>query len=120
MALSFYKRITVDGKVVLQHRFLVEQLLGRSLSTHEHVHHKDKNYLNNAIENLEVLSSSEHTKLHKAEKPAAMVELCCAYCSTSIFRRRNQVVTKIKNGQTDFYCNRSCAAKHFGRGRSKH
>ena len=32
------------------------------------IHHKDKNTLNNSIENLEILSRSEHAKKHSLEK----------------------------------------------------
>ena len=32
------------------------------------VHHKDKNRLNNNIENLEVMKKSEHSSRHSAEK----------------------------------------------------
>lgn len=32
------------------------------------IHHKDENKLNNSIDNLEFLSKSEHTKLHKTGK----------------------------------------------------
>lgn len=52
---------------VREHRLVVEQHLGRILEPNEHVHHIDRNKQNNAIENLEVLSDVEHTKLHSRE-----------------------------------------------------
>lgn len=57
-----YKEITINGKRVRVHRFLMEVALGRKLESWEHVHHIDGNHLNNSIENLEVLSNSEHQK----------------------------------------------------------
>ena len=51
--------------------------------------------------------------------PRNMVDLTCAYCGARFFRRRNQWVTKLRSGQTDFYCKRSCASAHFGNGRPK-
>lgn len=47
------------------HRVIAEQKIGRSLWPKEIVHHIDGNILNNAPDNLDVLSSqSEHAKLH--------------------------------------------------------
>lgn len=47
-----------------QNRFIMEELLGRKLENGEEVHHKDNDVTNDVVGNLEVLSSSEHDKLH--------------------------------------------------------
>ena len=47
--------ITVQGKRVLEHRHLMEQHLGRSLSAQEVVRHRDGNLGNNDPDNLEVV-----------------------------------------------------------------
>lgn len=49
---------------VLQHRLIVERSIGRILSPYEIVHHIDGNKGNNALENLTVLTRSEHMKIH--------------------------------------------------------
>jgi hypothetical protein len=47
------------------HRVVAEMKLGRALKPGEVVHHDDTNHLNNAPENLIVLSSqAEHARLH--------------------------------------------------------
>lgn len=56
--------IRVNGKQVERARWIMEQHLGRKLLSSEHVHHKDENKANDDIDNLEVLSPQEHTKLH--------------------------------------------------------
>jgi hypothetical protein len=48
-----------DG-MIFEHRFVMEQLLGRYLEPHELVHHKDGNRQNNATENLELLTRKRH------------------------------------------------------------
>ena len=58
-----YKSIKVDGKWVREHRYIMEQFLGRKLESWEHVHHINDNSLDNRIENLQVLSNSEHQKI---------------------------------------------------------
>ena len=50
---------------VLEHRYVMEKFLGRSLGSDEHVHHKDQNKWNNALENLLVVTNAQHTELHK-------------------------------------------------------
>lgn len=47
-----------------KHRYVMSQHIGRPLLPSEVVHHKDGNKLNNNIENLEILSTSQHGKTH--------------------------------------------------------
>ena len=53
---------------VKEHRYIMEQYLGRKLKENEIVHHKDGNKLNNDISNLEVMTRSEHSKLHRLKE----------------------------------------------------
>lgn len=46
------------------HTVIAEWKLGRKLLPGEVVHHKDRNKLNNDPNNLEVMTASEHAKLH--------------------------------------------------------
>ena len=43
----------------------MEVKLGRKLLPTEIVHHKDFNKINNSIDNLEILTRSEHNKIHR-------------------------------------------------------
>lgn len=54
------------GNVKL-HRDIIEKKLGRRLDPSEVVHHKDGNKLNNDIDNLEVMSRGDHSRLHRKE-----------------------------------------------------
>lgn len=56
-------RISSD-EVVLVHRTIIENAIGRELTKDEIVHHIDGNKLNNELNNLVVLSRSDHVKLH--------------------------------------------------------
>ena len=56
---------------VKQHRKIIEEKLGRRLLTSEVIHHINGDKTDNRLENLAVMSRSEHSSLHrKAEKAA--------------------------------------------------
>ena len=48
---------------VYEHRLIVEGILGRYLTTQEHVHHINGTRWDNRPENLQVLSASDHGKI---------------------------------------------------------
>lgn len=49
-------------------RYNMEKHIGRYLSREELVHHKDMNRLNDNIENLQIMTRSEHNILHEKIK----------------------------------------------------
>lgn len=53
-----------DGRTMYRARLVVEQHLGRRLASDEHVHHINGDKLDDQLENLRVMSPSEHSKLH--------------------------------------------------------
>lgn len=59
-----YRRISIHGKQVLEHRSVIEKLLNRKLTKSEHVHHLNGNKLDNRTENLAVLTPNLHGKHH--------------------------------------------------------
>ncbi len=59
-----YKRLWINKKLILEHRWIIEQNLGRPLTKYEIVHHKNGNPKDNRIYNLEVMSPSDHIKKH--------------------------------------------------------
>lgn len=60
-----YFRININGKRVLQHRYIMEQHLGRPLYTKERIHHLNGIRTDNRIENLKLFENNgEHLKKH--------------------------------------------------------
>lgn len=69
-----YTYINVDGKQVLEHRYLMEQKLGRKLLPHEAVFFIDKDKTNITKENLQL-----------GVKPGKRTEIICPHCQKDIF-----------------------------------
>lgn len=98
-----------NGKIDVEHRVIMEKHLNRKLDTDEVVHHLNGNHKDNRIENLVVMSRSEHGKLHA--KKAEYVTLTCQWCRKPFEKLCREYKHRIKHGQTEFCCSRSCAGK---------
>lgn len=71
IASSGYKVIRVPDNTpnsyrgyMKEHRYVMQQHIGRPLRNNEDIHHIDRDKLNNDISNLIIISSSNHAKLH--------------------------------------------------------
>lgn len=79
-----YRYLTLpNGRRIYEHRHLMEQHLGRPLLSSEHVHHKNGNRSDNRLENLELLTSSQHVAHHTAITRWCRVRDSCATCERS-------------------------------------
>ena len=60
-----YKKIKMkDGSTRDEHRVLMEQHIGRRLKRNEVVHHINGDKRDNRIDNLEIMTASEHASMH--------------------------------------------------------
>lgn len=58
-----YIQCRINGRNKLFHRHVMEKHIGRNLRPSEHVHHINNNPLDNRIENLIILTHSDHSKI---------------------------------------------------------
>lgn len=97
----------------LEHRLVMGKIFGRKLDIDEHVHHVNGDRADNRPENLEVLTSSEHAKLHNhPQMRSRRVTLDCKWCGAAYERRRSRVAESS-------YCSNRCKLKAMHEGNRK-
>ena len=100
-----------DGRI-LEHRYLAEKYLAKPedliyfngkyiLNPNLDVHHKDKNKLNNDLNNLQILTRNDHMKLHGEFKHRKFIIINkCKECG------KDFITTKSRNAK---YCSQECS-----------
>lgn len=107
-----YKQLFINGKRVLEHRYLMERYLGRKLKKGEVVHHKNGISTDNRIENLEVLYFKVHQGYwSKDSKYIKEITLICDSCGKEFKRKYNQR-PEVKRSKLSF-CNRKCMGNFY-------
>jgi hypothetical protein len=64
-----YKKLTINGERIFEHRYIIEKAIGRKLDRNEKVHHKDGDRLNNSLGNLIITDQGNHVSLFHNNRP---------------------------------------------------
>lgn len=118
VTLNGYIAIFVDGKRMYQHRYVMEQHLGRKLLRSEVVHHMDGNKQNNDISNLELVENcAVHMTMH-ARAFRSKTHKECTTCR-EVKPRSEYSPRKVKPGSlvdpNKGECKKCAAAKNYMR-----
>jgi hypothetical protein len=91
-----------SGKVY-EHIYVMVEHIGRELKPDECIHHKDRNRSNNGIDNLQLMTKSEHMELHQREDNGCVkLSTTCPICGNVVNFTEN--VKKV-------FCSRICSSK---------
>lgn len=97
---------TKNGYVLL-HRVIMENQLGRLLTSEEEVHHIDFNPFNNDPSNLQVLSGYEHRMIHNQNRWSVYLLMQCPWCGYLFYKARNNTHW-VKREKDYDCCSRQC------------
>lgn len=115
-----YKKIKLsDGSTIDEHKLIMEKELGRSLFDFEETHHKDGNKSNNNPDNLCVLLSWCHRRVHLRGKPKTehtkqLISLATRGINNANCRLSEEEVIEIKNLLQEGTIMQKDIAKIFG------
>jgi len=97
----FYEMVNTRGWV-FEHRLIMANHLGRALMQNEIVHHLNGIKTDNRIENLEVMTASEHLGLHLGKKSVQRIQ--DLERTVKVLEARIKILeSKIKSPQADCF-----------------
>lgn len=110
-----------DRSIISYARYLMSVSLGRFLKAEEHVDHKDDDYSNDSIDNLQILTQAENNakkrenELRFSGLKAYWVILTCPVCNGDFVKRTRVFIRAQKEGKI-LTCSRTCSARQQGLG----
>ena len=91
-------------------KWLMEQQLGRELREDETVDHKNRDFTDNRLENLQILSRTDHAALDT--RRVRKIEVTCVYCGNKALKSPSKLDGNAKQGKAGPFCGKKCAGTY--------
>ena len=91
-------------------KYLMEQHLGRKLNKNETVDHVDRDFTNDALDNLQILDQPKHSSLDVLR--VKKIRITCVWCGEECEKAGNKLRANEKQGKAGPFCGKSCAGKY--------
>jgi len=100
-------------RLCLEHHLVWWMHFGTAVPQGYLLHHKNEDTRDNRVENLELLSISQHALLHAAQrKKEAQVEVVCGNCRRSFVLMRSKIATRQRQSSSGLlFCSKKCSSK---------
>jgi HNH endonuclease len=105
-----YVRLKVQGKLVGEHRVVMENVVGRPLLSSELVHHRNRVKDDNLPTNLELTTRKLHSLHHALDRAVSKISLVCPVCFGIFELSPSKYRYQTKMGHV-IHCSRRCVGK---------
>jgi hypothetical protein len=109
------KICTITGNRITQSypRYLIENKLGRKLLPNEHIDHKNDDYTDDDINNLQILTQKQNNQkeMSRPHRKQKFYEFNCPQCGIFCKKELKYVKGNKKQNKAGPFCSRSCAGK---------
>jgi len=96
-------------KTISYPKWLMEQHLGRILQDNETVDHKNRDFRDDRLDNLQVLTKSEHFAADAVRLAPQTVS--CVWCKVN-FTIQGRLADRCRNGKAGPFCSRRCSGQY--------
>ena len=98
------------GSRILEHHLVWWKNTGQIVPDGHEIHHKNHDGKDNRFDNLTLLPSIQHRKIHATETFNGYIDLQCDACGVGYQRTVRYVRSKQRAGIKQWYCSKRCSA----------